>query len=285
MPDESPRPPARQPFTFGGVARFAHASVSRLILTSLFFGLVTGLAVSWLATRFWAPVIDEAVAALPPNSSIQGGTLRWPERSGRLLAANHHLSFEVLLRDSPTESASVDLAFEFQPDRLGLRSVLGSASVPYPDHSTFKLNRTALVPTWGAWRAPALFALVPATALLLLLGWSLLAIPYAFLTRAIAAIFRRELNFRTAWKLSVAAQLPGSILMIFAIGLYATGQVSILFIVVMFVAHFIPTLLYLLVSPILAPKKSRVASDRDNPFESERAPRNRGKNPFANRHH
>ena len=282
MPDESLRPTARQPFTFGGVARFAHASLGRLVLTAFIFGLVTGLVAGVLAARFWAPVIDEAVAALPPNSSIQEGTLRWPEASGRLLGANSYLSFVVVLQDARRESAPVDLAFEFHPQQLGLRSLFGSASVPYLN-GTFKFNRTALVPTWGAWRAPALVAIIPLTAFLLLLSWSLLAIPYAVVARTIGALFRRELSFRQAWKLSVAAQLPGSILMIFAIGLYAAGHVSILFILVMLVAHFIPTFLYLLISPVIVPKKARAAPTKDNPFESERAPRTRGKNPFANR--
>jgi hypothetical protein len=263
------------------VARFAHAPVRRVLLAGLIFGVITGLSVSWLAARFWAPVIDEAVAALPPTSSIQGGTLRWPERSGRLLAANQFLSFEVVLNEVRSDSAPVDLAFEFRPDRLGLRSLFGSAAVPYPRNVIFKLNRTALVPTWGAWRGPAIFVLIPGTALLLVLSWSLLAIPYAVVARGIAGLFGRELSLPEAWKLCVAAQLPGCILMIFAISLYASGQVSVLFILIMFVAHFIPTVLYLLISPLLVPKKARGAALKSNPFDREGETRMSGRNPFA----
>ena len=255
--------------------------MGRLLLALLIFSVLTGLAVMWLAALGWAPVIDEVVANLPETGGIQGGTLRWPERSGRLLGANPFLSIEVVLQNAPRESASADVSIEAHVSYFVVRSLLGAATVPYPPKFNLALNRAATVPAWGAWRAPLLFALIPGTALVLMLSWSLLAIPYSFLARAIGGIFRRDLNFRSAWKLSAAAQLPGSLLMTFAVALYASGQVSVLFIAVMQVAHFIPTALYLLISPVLVPKRPQKISDEDNPFDRSERKASRAKNPFA----
>jgi hypothetical protein len=276
-----PTPSAGQPFTFGGVARFAHASLGRLLLASLIFGVLTGLAIMWLAALGWAPVIDEVVAKLPGNGGIQNGALQWPERSGRLLGANSFLSLEVVLQNAPRDSASADVSIEAHVTYLVVRSLFGAATIPYPRLLNLALDRATTVPAWGAWRAPLLVGLVPATAFILLLTWWLVAIPYSFLALATAGVFRRDLNFLSAWKLSVAAQLPGSLLMSFAVGLYASGQVGVLFIGVMLAAHFIPTGLYLLISPVLVAKRGRRISDQDNPFDPADRKASRAKNPFA----
>jgi hypothetical protein len=288
VPEDRPIRPANQPFTFGGVARFAHAPVGRLFLAALVLGLLSGMAVTWLGARGWAPAIDEAVAGLPENAAIQNGFLRWPERFGRLLGATEFFSIEVVLENAPRDSSTADLSLELHQTYCLTRSLLGATTIPYPRNFNFPLDRPTVVPAWGAWRMPLLFSLIPGTALALIISWSLLAIPYAVLARIIGALFRRDLNFRSAWKLSVAAQLPGSILMTFAIALYAGGQVTILFIVVMLVAHFIPTALYLLISPVLVPKppklpkpaRSPADEDEENPFNAAERRTLRGKNPF-----
>ena len=249
----------------------------------LIFGVLTGLATMWLAALGWAPVIDEVVSKLPENGGIQNGTLRWPERSGRLLGANPFLSIEIVLQNAPRDSASADVSVEAHVTYLVIRSLLGATSIPYPRTFNLALNHATTVPAWGAWRAPLLFAFIPGTALVLMLTWSLVAIPYSFIALTIAGLFRRDLGLRTAWKLSVAAQLPGSLLMAFAIALYASGQVAVLFIAVMFVAHFIPAVLYLLVSPVLVPKRQQKdLSEEDNPFDRSERKGSRGRNPFAN---
>src|SRR6185503_17475812 len=129
-----------------------------------------------------------------------------------------------------------DVSIEAHVAHFVVRSLFGAARIPYPRSLNLALNRGTTVPAWGAWRAPLLFALIPGTALTLTLTWSLTAIPYSFVALTIAGLFRRDLNFPKAWKLSVAAQLPGSLLMTFAVALYASGHVVVLFIAVMFVA-------------------------------------------------
>ena len=235
----------------------------------------------WLGARGWAPVLDQTIPSLPDAAGIQNGSLFWPERSGRLLGANQFLSLEVLLNDTRRETSSADVSVEAHPGHVIFRSVLGAIKVRYPALVNVRLDRAAIAPAWGAWRAPILVSLIPATALALMLVWSLLALPYAVFVLALGQLVRRDLTFRSSWKLSVAAQLPGSLLMTFAIALYASGEVSVLFIVVMLVAHFIPTLLYLLISPFLTPKQAAPVPAGKNPFGGKSDAKSRARNPFA----
>lgn len=251
--------------------------MGRLLLTALLFGLLAGGAVSWLVARCWAPVLDEAVGSLPPAGAITGGKLHWPENSGRLLGANRYLSIEVTLDQLRAESPAVDFSLEFQTDQLVMRSLLGRAALPYPPALDFELNRTALAPAWGAWKAPLLAALIPGTAVLLMLAWFILAIPYTLIPRFLGALLNRDLTFRSAWKLSVAAQLAGALLLSFALALYGAGQVALLFVLVMLAAHFIPTLLHLLLSPFFLPRLPKPAK---NPFQPARQRSASKKNPF-----
>jgi hypothetical protein len=260
------------------VARFAHASIWRVLGVAGVFGLLAGIVVSWLASTRWAPVLDEAIAALPETGLIEGGIFHWPERTGRLLAANQFTAFEVVLQEFRSESTPVDLAFEFRTNRLVVRTLFGSSALPYPKTRRIELNRTALSPMWGAWKAPILFGLIPVTAIVMLMTWSILAVPYCLVPLVIGGIFRRDLAFQGAWKLGVAAQLFGGLIMAFALALYAMGQISVLFVAALFVAHFLPTIFYLLISPFFVPKREKIGA---NPFETDEKKVKGRKNPFA----
>ena len=280
MTDVHPQKIARQPFTFGGVARFAHAPFLRLLVVALVIGLVSGIAVSWLTARCIAPVLDETIANLPTTGSIERGLLRWPENNSRLLGANPFLSISVSVNDVKSESAPVDFSFEFRTNRLSIQSLLGRYSTPYPARSDYELNRTALFPVWGAWRAPILLGLIPGTALALMLSWAFFALPYALLPRIIGLVLGRDLSYARAWKLALAAQLPASLMMAFALALYSTGKIAVVLVFIIFPAHFVPTLLYLVLSPCFVPKKEAAAPD-SNPFQPEKKRKSSAKNPFA----
>ena len=273
---------ARQPFTFGGVARFAHASFLRLAMVALIFGLVSGIVVSWLSGTCIAPVIDEALSNLPITGSIERGTLHWPEKDGRLLGANAFTSVSVAINERRSEGAPVDFTFEFRTNTFAVRSFPGTTVLPYPPHAEIELNRTALYPAWGAWRAPVLAGLIPGTAFVLFLTWALLGIVYAIVPFLIGATLGRDLTLGSAWKLSVASQLPGSLMMAFALALYSTGKISVILVFVMLPAHLVPTLCYLLISPVFVPKAEESPKE-NNPFDSEIKHRRKGNNPFAGR--
>ena len=276
--EEHSRTIARQPFTFGGVARFSFAPAGRLGLVAVLFGFLSGAVVSWLAGSCLAPVLDEAVTKLPPTGSIEGGSLRWPEKAGRLLAANTFVSFDIALQDSMAERAPVDFSFQFRTNELAISSVLGTGIITYPAGIDLEMNRTVLAPAWGAWRMPILFGLIPTVALLLLMTWAVLGSVYALIPTFIGALLGRSMGYYRGWKLSVAAQLPGSLMMAFALALYSTGKISLVFVLVMLPAHVVPTLIYLLFSPAFAPK---VEAPQENPFDKSERAKGKKKNPFA----
>jgi hypothetical protein len=225
-------------------------------------------------------VIDETIANLPTTGSIERGVLVWPENNSRLLGANPFCSISVAVNDVKSESAPVDFAFEFRTNRFTIQSLLGRYSMTYPPWSEYELNRTALFPVWGAWRAPILLGLIPGTALALMLSWAFFAIPYAVLPRITGLALGRDLTYARAWKLAVAAQLPASLMMAFALALYSTGKIAVVLVLIMFPAHFIPTLLYLVLSPCFAPKKEAIDPEK-NPFQPEKKKKSSAKNPFA----
>jgi hypothetical protein len=273
---------ARQPFTFGGVARFARAPVGRLFAVAAVFAVTSGIIVAWLVASAVAPVLDEAISKLPATGAIEGGKLVWPEQASRLLAANPFFSIEVDLDDAPMESAPVDFSVQIRTNELMVRSILGLGKVPYPPRNDVELNKTALMPVWGAWRAPLLLALIPGTAVMLMLLWALLGALYSVLPVAADAIFGRGIGLFPGWKLAVAAQLPGSLIMAFALALYSTGQISLVFVLVMFLAHFVPTFAYLLVSPFFVPAAEKLRKEKkENPFDREGKRKRKAKNPFS----
>jgi hypothetical protein len=270
---------ARQPFTLSGVARYAHAPALRFWAMGLLFAFLCGAVIGWSAARCWFPVIDEAVMALPITGKIEGGSFVWPEKSSRLLAANPFLSLAIHLDDTPhADTAPTDFSFEFGSRNLAVRSLFGSMYLPYPTAWTIELNRTSVLPFWGAWKAPIGFGIAVASALLLLSSWAFLALPYSAVALFVASIFKRDVDWKSSWKLAVAAQWPGSILMLFGLLLYSTGQISLLFVCVILAAHFIPTLIYVLFSPLFLERKASPTGR--NPFRSEKNLRLKGPNPF-----
>lgn len=268
-----------QPFTFGGVARFASAGIVRVFAGALFFATLGAAALGAIAANCWAPAITEAVAGLPATGMIENGQLVWPEKDGRLLAANQFISFEVQPGDPAPAAGATDLGLQFRRTHLLLRSLYGFATVFYPPDWRLPFNRPILMPLWGAWQAPCIAAFMALSGLVLIFNWCALAVLYAIVPLLLGLAANREISFYRAWKLSIAAQWPGSIVMAFSLALYAVGQVSLVFLTAMFAGHFLPTLLYVLVSPFFLPRQGAVRGG-DNPFEPAKKKSRGRKNPF-----
>lgn len=273
-PSALPKPPG-QPFTFGGVARYSGAGAARFVLSALCFGLAAGAVLATLFTWRWAPVLREAVGNLPSASSIHSGRLEWPPGKAGLLGANAFVSFAAG-PGAAEVGAHVDVAFEFGVAELKVRSLLGVASLPYPPRWKIPLNRTVLQPWWGAWERALPPMLAAGAALGLVLTWGLLALPYAAAVRVLSAVARKSLTFGQAWKVSVAAQWPGALLLSFAIALYAAGETTLLFVLGAFAAHFLLTWVYLLIAPFFLPAppsdsfhRPRKKRGKKNPFSDE----------------
>jgi hypothetical protein len=251
---------------------------------ALVFALLPAIAAGRIAAHCWAPVINEAVAALPETGSISGGSLQVKERDARLLAANQFFSVQLSVGESLPENTPVDLSLEFGRYELIVASILGETAIPYPDRWTIPLNRTAYVPFWGAWKGPLLAGFAAGTLLAVIGAWFVLALLYAQIALAIGGLARRDLGFNGAWKLAVAAQWPASLLMTFALALYSTGEIGLLFVFIMFFAHFLPTLLNVLIAPLFVPraepKEKGGRAETKNPFKDAKSRKRSSKNPF-----
>lgn len=268
---------ARQPFTFPGVARYSLASLWKVLGGAGLFGLMAAAVFGWLGAHCWMPVVSEAIASLPPTGSIDGGTLRWSEKNDRLLAANQFVSIVVRTDTAAAESASSDFEIEFGLTGMGIRTLLGVAQLSYPADRTIPFNKGSLMPAWEAWKMPLVAGGAAAAGAGVILSWFVLAMLYGPAARVIGWVARRELSLGQAWKLAVAAQWPGAVLITFALFLYSIGEISLVFLGAMFVAHFIPSVLYILVSPFFLPR--RPATTGANPFTEKKA-KVSGRNPF-----
>jgi hypothetical protein len=273
-------PRALQPFTIPGVARYASAPLWKLLATLLPFALLGAFVTVYMANQCWVPVITEAVSNLPANSVIVAGQLNWPEKQGRLLGANEFLSIETITPTDTIEARATDISILLEPDDFRVGSLAGYASFPYPNRWEIKLDRDTVAPWWGAWR-PALLAFFAGVALLALLAsWSLLGMVYSLVVLWIALLFNRDLAWRQGWKIACAAQMPGALLISFAILLYALGEIALIFFLMLAGAHFVVTWLYLLFAPFCISKKEKAGK---NPFRNERLKSgSKGKkNPFS----
>lgn len=274
---ETLKPPG-QPFTFGGVARYASAPFGRLLGMAFVFAFLSAAVLGRLAARCWWPVITEAVQALPENGNIQKGALRIDQKEARLLAANKFVSFQLAPGGFSQEVAPVDAAVQFGTYELMVTSFFGDTVFPYPERWSIALDRTVIWPIWGAWKGPVLAGFMTGAAVLLVLGWFFLAVVYAPVVLLVGWTARRELTFGQAWRLGVAAQWPASLLLAFALALYSTGEIALLFVIIMFGAHFVPSLLNVLIAPFFLPKAGERAER--NPFATEKRKKRFKRNPF-----
>jgi hypothetical protein len=181
--------------------------------------------------------------------------------------------------DAPPGNA--DLAVEFRKTEIELASLYSDISVPYPPAWRAPLNSAALVPFWGAWQTPCVFYAICFGTAILMLNWCLLALLYGVVPLFLGALAGREVNFWRAWKLSMAAQWPGSLIMTLSLAIYSTGEMSLLFLAVMLAAHFVPTLIYLLGSPFCLPKLKKEGPPKKNPFQPAKRVSRKAGTPFS----
>jgi len=269
-PDAAPRA-AWQPCTFGGVAAFADAALSRLLLAQLVFAaLAAGCTMAALAIA-WVPVIRGAVHALPDAASIERGALLWPGDELKLLSEGSRLAVVVDPKGGDFVGRVADVQVELCASAVKVRAELGVIEVPYNTVWQVDLSRSAAGPWWGA-REPWLVALVGlATAAGLLFSWWVLALACAPAARLMAYFGDRPVTWGGCWQLGCAALLPGSVVMALAILLYALEALALPWLAVGFAAHLLIGCVYLLGSPWKLPKggASQSAASRGgkaNPF-------------------
>ncbi|MBI4327471.1 MAG: hypothetical protein HY674_19740 [Chloroflexi bacterium] len=268
--NETARPPW-QPLTFGGVARFAQTTWTRLLAMKLAMAVLAAAIIVWFLAGAWIPAVRQTIRQLPAPSGIRDGKLQWPGTAPVRLAEGKYLSILVNPGQGMDMGQTADLQWEFRGEELRFRSFFGYVSVPYPKGWIIALNRSELEPWWGAWEPAVLAGAGVLAAGSLLLGWSVLATVYLWLVLVVAWLADRQANRATAWKLGSAAQMPGAALMSGAILLYGLGQLPLVGLLVVGLLHIAVGWVYLLLSPLRLPRLSVSVSLSQNPFQATKA--------------
>lgn len=256
---------AWQPVTPRGVTMFAYATPSRLLLVQLIIAIGVAVSIGWFLQTAWFPVVKEAVGALPPDGEIHHGQLVWRGDTPVRLASDDFLSLAVDLWHDGNLGNESHLSVELGRTSIRLRSLLGYTEVDYPRDYVIALNRTDLVPWWGAWQTWLLICAGVASAAILLLLWALLATLYFLPLWLVAFYANRNLNFRQSWRLAGAALMPGALWMAAAIVLYGLGVFDLVELGAAFSFHFIIGWIYALAGVLLAPRHPESMRSQ-NPF-------------------
>jgi hypothetical protein len=266
---------AWQPLTFGGVARFAVASRWRLLVVELFFALMVAATVVWFVQQAWVPVIDKTIGQMPPTGEIRGGRLAWP--SGAVLQQEGPF-MRIDVRPggftNVVESADLVLAFGSSDLRVGSSLGLGLLTLPYPTGWILSFNKTELEPWWGAHSHMVLAGLGLLTILALLCAWFALGLLYMFLVKVFSV---NRVDWAGARKIAIAAQMPGALVMSISIVLYGLKQLDLVALLVAWGVHLMLPWVYLMFSPILAPRPSKPQKAEPKKTKARRDP---GDNPF-----
>jgi hypothetical protein len=263
-----------EPATPRGVAGFAGAKFTRLLLAQFLVALFAAVVVAWFFYENCFPVVLSAIQNLPADSEIRSAQLDWTGTSPQSLAEGHFIAFDVDLDHSGQLRSAADFQVEFGRNSVRVISFFGYYSdLPYPGArgEIIDFNRPTLEPLWNAWRAEILFGIAGATIVALLLSWWALATIY-FLPIWLTGFFtNRDLSVPGSWKLSNAALLPGAILMTAGIFIYGLGFPFVLLAFV-FGAHLVLGWLYLFFALAFFARTS-AAPSRGNPFEEEEKPK------------
>jgi hypothetical protein len=257
---------AWQPFTPPGVAAFAAASLGRLMLVQLVFAALAGISLTTFLTSAWFPTISEATQKLPENAYIRGAHLVWKGKSPVLLANNDWLALTVDLNQNGMLRPTSDLQVEFSTESMRFLSLAGYLDVPYPSGWIIIFNQPELGPWWNAWK-PFLAAgsgIIMTVGLMVL--WPLLASLYALPAGIVCRFVDHGLPLGAVWKLCGAAQLPGSLLMTFALLLYSLRAIDLVQWLFVAAAHLLVAWVYLFLAIFFLPRKRPGSRRKQNPF-------------------
>jgi hypothetical protein len=263
-------PLAWEPLTPRGVAAFASARLSRLLLVQFVIAALAAAVVVWFLSAGCFPTVRAAIRNLPETGAIRSGRLDWPDDPPRLLAGGRFLAFIVDPGHSGQIQSPADVQIEFGRESVRVVSLFGYAGWNYPSDWIIAFNRTDLEPLWGAWEPEWLAITVPAVVAGLMLTWAVLATVYFLPAWLCGFLANRSLNLRRSWKLSGAALLPGALLFTAAIVAYNLGWLDLIQFCFFFGAHVALGWIYLLLSQLFLPRID-AAAQKGNPFRQAKA--------------
>jgi len=258
---------AWEPLTPRGVAAFARARLSRLLLVQFIIALLTAISVDWLLHDGCFPTITAAIKQLPDRGEIRAAQLNWPGASPQLLAEGGFLAFDVDLEHTGELHSPAQVQIEFGRESVRVFSLLGYHEWRYPPGWIMPFNRTDLEPLWGAWKPDILAISTGAVVIGLLLSWAVLA-TVSFLPVWLICFFaNRDLNFRQSWRLVGAALMPGALLLTAAIIFYAVGALDLIQMSFAFGAHLVLGWIYGFISPLFL--RRALPAEQRNPFAAK----------------
>ena len=258
-------PVAWEPLTPRGVAAFARARLSRLLLAQFVVASLAAASVVWFLSDGCFPAVRAAIRNLPAAGEIRAGRLDWSHRKPQLLAEGHFLAFIVDPDHGGQIHSPADVQIEFGERTVRVYSLLGYRDFPYPADQIISFNRTDLEPLWGAWEPEWLAITVLAVVAILMLTWALLATVYFLPAWLIGYFTNRDLNLCGSWKLAGAALLPGALLLTAAIVLYDFAALDLVQFCFVFGAHVALGWIYLFLSQLFLPRIDS-APPKGNPF-------------------
>lgn len=282
MSSRSTERPAWGPWTFKGVARFAHAPLRRLLALEAVVAVIVAACVTLFVVAAWLPALDQAADALPDSAVITRGRLEWPGVLPQPLTESRFLGI-VVVGPGGGVGQTADVQIELAPARWRVRSLLGYLEFPYPEGWRVELARKEAGPWWGARRPFAAVTACAGALVLMPLSWALLGLLYAPVAKLLALAGGRELSVSGAWKLASAALMPGALMLGAVIVLYGFQRLPLAAVMAGWAAHLIVGWIYLLVAPFRLPKHSQGGEPRGNPFGGEGGKADRkksGGNPF-----
>ena len=256
---------AWEPLTPRGVAAFAHARLSRLLLVQFVIASLAAAAVVWFLSDGCFPTVHAAIRNLPVAGEIHAGRLDWPGHTPQLLAEGRFLAFIADPNHSGQIHSPADVQIEFGAQTVRVFSLLGYHDFPYPPDQIISFNRTELEPLWGAWEPELLAITLLAVVAGLMLLWAALATVYFLPAWLIGFFANRGLSFRSSWKLAGAALMPGELLLTAAIVFFALAALDLVQFCFLLGAHVALGWIYLFLSQLFLPRIDPT-SPRGNPF-------------------
>ena len=223
----APDPGAWQPFTGGGVARFAQAGIWRTWIALGTASLAVGTAFGWMLLSTWWPVVQQAASRFPETPVLlRSGRLDWKEPTARLLAEGPQLGIAHRPAGSEPVGLTADLQAELTPTHLRIVGIAGFVDLPWHRDLELELDRRDALAGWGAWRLPVLaVATVGMAALVFLVGVSLATV-LCLPVWLVLLPFRRGPGPGGAWKLVAAADAPAALLLAAAFAAYSFRWIS-----------------------------------------------------------
>ena len=283
-PAVQPRP-AWQPLTPFGVAAFANASTSRLLLVQVAVAALCAAAAVWFVSDAWMPVAREAIARLPRGAEIRGGVLRWTTNTPIRLAENRYLALVVDAKAIGRVGRMADVELVARDTHVVAASLLGSIQAPLPKRWIISLDPADAIPWWGAREGPFRGLLFLAVMIGLFFVWWGLSAVYCPVAWALAFWADRRLGLAASWRLAAAALMPGALLLAAGILSYDLLGLDLISLGLVFLLHLLAGWVYLAISPWFLPRLPAAGSAGPNPFASpgttDKPASRKSANPFA----